>query len=738
MYIQRICLLLFFIVQGGFAQPVLSWKASIGNNYSDQTVCSTVDNAGSIFCWGYFSGTIDLDPGTGVYNVTSTFEKTPFCCKLNSAGNFLFGKKLSSKIIQIKDAATDRQGNVFFCGSFDSITDFNPDAGVDFLDAANGNLFVSKWNNQGQYLWTRQFGNQNDTSSANTLCVNDSGEVIIAGYFSGEADFDPGPSFSVLISEGKTDVFFVSLNSFGYFKFCRQIGGQQNEQANDIFCDDKNQIYITGKFLDTLQFFSLNTPFSLTAVDSSEDVFIAKYKKEVVLEWAVSLGGNENDEGLSIVADRCGNVFATGVFMDTALIYAVDQQQYLLADSLTDAFLVKLNTTGNLTWVKALGGKGNDAGKNLSINSVGDVFVAGMFEGELKEEPFLTPLNLFSLGLSDIFVLKYSSKGELLCAGTIGGSGPDTLAGFSINKKDEMYFSGTYIQTADMDLSPDTSWLFSSGATDIFLSKSFPGTCCVSVAAPQNLEALPEIICQGQSSTLTIFPDEKGTCPNWRWYENVCGGMPVGTGDTLSVTPFFTTSYFVRQEGPCDTSACVQVTINVKSSPIAQMEVSVDGECKGVLFSIKNNSINAQNYIWQFSNGNISVQENPPAQFFNFYSSASLQLVAINNNGCTDTAYYFNQLQGFDNYFSILIPNIFSPNDDQINDEFFISYFGIVSDCFRIEIFDRWGVSVFSSTDPDFRWNGKLPNGNLATQGTYFYVVQVAEKKFCGFILLSE
>ena len=78
----------------------------------------------------------------------------------------------------------------------------------------------------------------------------------------------------------------------------------------------------------------------------------------------------------------------------------------------------------------------------------------------------------------------------------------------------------------------------------------------------------------------------------------------------------------------------------------------------------------------------------------------------------------------FDNCPSYLLPNIFTPNQDGLNDEFrALERRGIEK--VETDIFDRWGNLVFSSNDLDIRWNGKGIDGKFQSNGTYFYICTV-------------
>ena len=79
---------------------------------------------------------------------------------------------------------------------------------------------------------------------------------------------------------------------------------------------------------------------------------------------------------------------------------------------------------------------------------------------------------------------------------------------------------------------------------------------------PSSVTASATDICVGQSVVLNISGGILGTGANWKWYSGTCGGGLVGTGNSISVSPTATTTYFVRGEGSCGNSACVSYTIS--------------------------------------------------------------------------------------------------------------------------------------------------------------------------------
>jgi hypothetical protein len=71
-------------------------------------------------------------------------------------------------------------------------------------------------------------------------------------------------------------------------------------------------------------------------------------------------------------------------------------------------------------------------------------------------------------------------------------------------------------------------------------------------------------MCPGKSSTLTEYGGHLGYgATNWKWYSSSCGGTYVGTGSSITVSPFVNTTYYVRAEGYCNTTPCVNVPVSL-------------------------------------------------------------------------------------------------------------------------------------------------------------------------------
>jgi hypothetical protein len=101
--------------------------------------------------------------------------------------------------------------------------------------------------------------------------------------------------------------------------------------------------------------------------------------------------------------------------------------------------------------------------------------------------------------------------------------------------------------------------------------------------APIGINASATNVCPGTPVTLTVTGGSLGAGAGWYWFNGSCGGSLVGTGTSINVTPQSTTTYFVRAQGTCNTTACANISINVRtqSIPPTQIIASTTTTCPG-------------------------------------------------------------------------------------------------------------------------------------------------------------
>jgi len=143
-------------------------------------------------------------------------------------------------------------------------------------------------------------------------------------------------------------------------------------------------------------------------------------------------------------------------------------------------------------------------------------------------------------------------------------------------------------------------------------------------------------------------------------------------------------------------------------------------------------SQHAMSWLWDFGDGSISTDANP-VHIYTQDGAYVVSLTVTDQNGCVSTI----SLGDYSIFApDLLIPNVFSPNGDGINDGYQIRYTG--KEPFTMEIFDRWGRKMFEADARDKPWLGTDDNGNMASDGVYYYSIQIGDKNYTGNVTLMR
>ena len=295
------------------------WARSMGEINNDYGYSITTDTSGNVYTTGFFEGTVDFDPGSGTFNLTSAGNYDIFIQKLDPNGNLLWAKSMSGADFDYGfSITTDASGNVYTAGFFEGTVDFDP--GVDTFNltsVGNYDIFIQKLDPNGNLLWARSMGGA-DYDYGHSITTDALGNVYTTGYFKGTADFDPGSGTFNLTSVASGDIFIQKLDSNGNLLWAKSMGGFYSDYGNSITTDALGNVYTTGSFRGTVDFDPGAGTLNLTSVASYyNDIFIQKLDSNGNLLWAISMGGTNYDSGYSITTDALGNVYTTGFFEGT-------------------------------------------------------------------------------------------------------------------------------------------------------------------------------------------------------------------------------------------------------------------------------------------------------------------------------------------------------------------------------------------------------------------------------------
>lgn len=251
---------------------------------------------------------------------------------------------------------------------------------------------------------------------------------------------------------------FDWINTAGKVNYC---------VGNGVANDNAGNVYTIGYFVDTVDFDPGNGVSNLIS-KGNNDVFIQKFNASGVLLWVKSIGSIGNDMAFSIAVDALGNPVIAGVFSGTTDFDPGPGTSNVSVNTNT-AFVWKLTSAGNFTWVKTLTNFSQANG--VTIDSGGNILVTGYFSLTSDFDPGASSLLKTSSGLTDVFVWKLTSAGSLIWAQTAGGLSNDAGQAITTDNNDNIYITGQFTSTADMNPGSLVFNLFSHGNLDIFIQK---------------------------------------------------------------------------------------------------------------------------------------------------------------------------------------------------------------------------------------------------------------------------
>ncbi|TAE18912.1 MAG: hypothetical protein EAZ95_02970, partial [Bacteroidetes bacterium] len=352
--------------------------------YTDDFI---VDASGNVYMALNVNGTEDIDPGPGTYIANGAYAT--HILKLDASGNFVWAKDLANNTNSgVGNIKVDASGNIYVAGRFAGTSvDFDPGAGSVIYSTPgpfDADGYTLKLDALGNFVWVNIVGD-NGSNSDNTdkLAFDAMGNVYVAGNFNGTVDFDNGAGTTNLTGP---NTFLAKYDVAGNFVWVKQGVPLPNSMVADA-----SGVYMAGKVNSgTVDFDPSGAVFDLTG--TTEDIFVSKLDASGNFVWAQRLGGTvggENDKGSDIVLDTNSDVYVTGFFKGTNVDFDAGAGSTLLSSVSTsnDVFVLKLNSAGNFTWVKQVGGTGNDEGIDIVIDNGDNIYYAGNFVGTVDLNP---------------------------------------------------------------------------------------------------------------------------------------------------------------------------------------------------------------------------------------------------------------------------------------------------------------------------------------------------------------
>jgi gliding motility-associated-like protein len=202
-------------------------------------------------------------------------------------------------------------------------------------------------------------------------------------------------------------------------------------------------------------------------------------------------------------------------------------------------------------------------------------------------------------------------------------------------------------------------------------------------------------------------------------------GVTIGTN--LALNPALPGIYTLKvtDANGCSTTIGTDNKLNIQTikSVTAAFTSDVNSGETPLLVQFYNQSTGTGmiNYNWDFGNGSTSILKDPSATFNAIREYTVCLIVDDGVKGCRDTM--CSVIEALTNPDLLIVPNVFTPNGDGINDILMITAKGL--ETVNAQIYNRWGEKLYEWNTLYGGWDGFTASGLLAPEGTY-YIILVA------------
>jgi len=459
-------------------------ECNCGSDYQDSDKNLTCElKCGNLFYDTDSNGSCDDSSGTiirvcneGYENVSDGYE----CAWSGYAWTKVLGVSSSHLII-------DRDNNLYVAGRFSGQVDFDITDKTDY-HSSNGeayDVFLTKYNNNGEYLWTKTFGTD-AFDDVYSIVTDSKNNIYLLGIFMGTGDFNPETGKDIKTTTSKK-IFLTKFSGDSSYAWTKVIDSNVNTKLLRI--DDNDNLYIAGIFQNTVDFNFYDDEDDETTEDVDEhisngdyDVFIMKLDENGFYLWTKTFGATQYDEINSVII-KSNKIYYTGKFRGEIDFDPSENSDIHEAFGATDAYLSILTTDGEYIWtktIKTIGGNDyHTNGKFLALDSEDNLYITGEFKGRVDFDPSNNE-DIYESDKDgdgaytedDIFVTKLNSDGDYLWTKIISSSYRKLIESIKTDKDDNLFIAGTFKE--DIDFNPnDEEDIHSSndGSKDIFLIK---------------------------------------------------------------------------------------------------------------------------------------------------------------------------------------------------------------------------------------------------------------------------
>jgi hypothetical protein len=410
--IANFCFLLFVLIGfGSFAQLTNTAKWGWAKNVGGTTVDIVSDSTGTVYILGNYSTDLAIEGQTLIGSGS-------YIAKYDSTSKFLSLKSIASSTSTLISLSLDPFGNLYACGSFTGTV------------KSGAYTLTSKGEADGMYVKL--------DASLNVLKAVQLGDI------------------------NKDVISSIQVDKFGnlYALFEQIVSSYKSIKINKYNLQGDLKWSILTHNFNYYTTSEINPGCATFSLDNYGFVYVTSYGKDrngtIVLlthklddegnfVWQKGFGPVQYEKRITQKTDIAGNTY---------ILYSLDK----------DIKIKKIDASGRLVWEKTAGGPDQDYSENIVLDKLGNCYITGRIQQKVNFSTI--EVNNPNSGLSDAFVAKYNSLGDVEWVLNAGNAGIDFGHGIGVDKNNNCYFLGSY--TSNINFGKTR---LSTGLTSSFVAK---------------------------------------------------------------------------------------------------------------------------------------------------------------------------------------------------------------------------------------------------------------------------
>lgn len=281
------------------------WAKKFGSNGQDDIRDIELDGFANVYTTGIFNLTADFDTGPGTLNLTSAGGYDAFIHKLDSAGNFIWAKRIGAAgIEQGLGVGVDDTGAVTISGTFQNTVDFDPGAGTyNITSVSLEESFILRLASNGNFVWVKSISSTG-YASLYKMTSDSLSNLYLIGLFEGVTDFDPGlGATNTLPLAGTYDGYLAKYNNTGDLIAAHVLAG--NYLSYSLYIDNNLNMYVSGQLYDSLDIDLSSNINNIYNNSNATDAFLVKWSQDSCSTMILSI-----DSVYNVACDTSGLIFS--------------------------------------------------------------------------------------------------------------------------------------------------------------------------------------------------------------------------------------------------------------------------------------------------------------------------------------------------------------------------------------------------------------------------------------------